>query len=139
MTLEHRDAVAIIERVRDRLEDRNQAAAVAVCDGHGELIAFLRTDGCRLPSIDVAMNKAFTAPRQRTPSKELGESAASGQFFVSNYGGLRYLGWGGGVPIVHDDEVIGAVGVSGLRQHEAIEYAELGASMVTEFAGTETT
>ena len=41
-------------------------AAVAVADPHGELIAFLRTDGCRPSSITLAMNKAYTAAGSRS-------------------------------------------------------------------------
>ena len=59
--LSHRDAMAIIEAIRAALEDRNAGAAVAVVDPHGELIALLRTDGCRLQSITIATNKALTA------------------------------------------------------------------------------
>ena len=61
--LSHADALRIINAIQVGLEKENKGAAIAVTDEHGELIAFLRTDGCRLPSINIAINKAFTAAR----------------------------------------------------------------------------
>ena len=51
--LSHKDADAIVDTVRVNLESRKLGAACAVVDSHGELIAFLRTDGCGLPSIRI--------------------------------------------------------------------------------------
>ena len=56
-TLSHKDAVVVLHAVKSELERRNKGAAVAIVDEHGELLAFVRTDGCRLPSIIIAMNK----------------------------------------------------------------------------------
>ena len=47
---------------------------------------------------------------------------------MSNFGDLRYVGWGGGVPIVVAGEVIGAVGVSGLPERDDIELARWAAA-----------
>ncbi len=52
-----------------------KGAAVGLPDAQGELIAFLRTDGCRLPSINIAINKAFTAARKRKESAKIGQSS----------------------------------------------------------------
>ena len=49
---------------------------------------------------------------------------------MTNFGDLRYTAWGGGVPIVVDGEVIGAVGVSGLPEAEDMVLARLGAALV---------
>jgi glc operon protein GlcG len=123
--LSHADAAGIVEAVRLELEARDAGAAVAVCDAHGELIAFLRTDGCRLPSIGIAMNKAYTAAREKTASKVVGDASRDDGFPMTNFGELRYVSWGGGVPLIHDGDVVGAVGVSGLPESEDIELAEL--------------
>ena len=96
-----------------------QGAAVAVVDAHGELVAFLRTDGCGLASINIAIHKAFTAARERVESRVLGERSRTEGFPLTNFGDPRYVGWGGGVPIIVAGEVIGAVGVSGLTEAEA--------------------
>lgn len=129
-TISHTDAMQIIRAVQERLEAKGLGAAVAVVDTHGELVALLRTDGCRLSCVDVAINKAYTAAREQGRSKGLGEAAKREGFPVTNFGNLRYVTWGGGVPVVtKDGEVVGAVGVSGLSEAEDSELAELGAAL----------
>ena len=124
--LAHADAMRIVEAVRDRADHNGHGLAVAVCDEHGELLAFLRTDGCPLPSINNAQHKAFTSAREGVESAELGRRVAKEGFPMTNYGDLRYVTWGGAVPILVKDQVIGAVGVSGLSSEEDVEYARFG-------------
>ncbi|MDI9634828.1 heme-binding protein [Geitlerinema splendidum] len=124
--LSHRDAWLIVDAVRAALEKDGRGAAVAVSDEHGELLAFLRTDGCPLPSILIAANKAFTAARERKPSLEVGRASRSEGFPMTNFGDLRYTAWGGGLPLVVEGAVVGAIGVSGLPEMEDIVYADIG-------------
>ena len=100
-----------------------RGAAIAVVDAHGELLAFVRTDLCPLSSLTIAINKAYTAARQRQESRELGEESRERGFPLTNFGELRYVGWGGGVPIEVDGKVIGAIGVSGLPEEVDMEIA----------------
>ncbi len=67
------EAQRVIAMIAERLERDGADAAVAVVDRHGELVAFLRTDGCGLAPINIAINKAFTAARERVESSTLGE------------------------------------------------------------------
>lgn len=129
--LSHHDAMTIVEAIRTRLEERDLGAAVAVVDPHGELIALLRTDGCRLQSITIATNKAFTAAREGIESKELGTSSRQEGFPLTNFGDPRFVGWGGGVPVIVDGDVVGAIGVSGLPEEVDIELARMGAALIT--------
>jgi len=122
--LTHGDAFMIVNHIRQRAEEFNDGLAVAVVDTHGELLAFLRTNGCRLPSIAIAQNKAYTAAREQITSQTLGERSRDEQFPMTNFGELRYVSWGGGVPIIVDDAIVGAIGVSGLSSEEDIAYAE---------------
>jgi glc operon protein GlcG len=117
------EARGLIAKIADRLDAQGQGAAVAVVDPHGELVAFLRTDGCGLASINIAIHKAFTAARERAESSVLGERSRTEGFPISNFGDPRYVGWGGGVPIVVAGVVIGAVGVSGLPEAADVELA----------------
>src|SRR5688572_25848916 len=129
--LSHGEAMEMLRAVQKKLEDKRQGAAVAVVDPHGELLAMLRTDGCRLSCIDVAINKAYTAAREQCPSKALGDAAKREGFPVTNFGELRYVTWGGGIPITTSDgEVVGAVGVSGLTEGEDTALAEMAAKLV---------
>jgi glc operon protein GlcG len=124
-------ASRIIDAVGGELIDRGAGAAVAIVDPHGELVAFLRTDGCPLASIDNAIHKAFTAAREGVESQVIGERSRGEGFAITNFGDLRYTGWGGGVPVVVHGEVVGAVGVSGLSEAEDMELARMGAGLVT--------
>jgi glc operon protein GlcG len=129
-TLSHDEAMTILNAIREKLEEQGKGAAIAVADAHGELIAFLRTDGCPLASIKIAQNKAFTAARERKESFEVGEASRNEGFPMTNFGDLNYTAWGGGVPIVHQGQVVGAVGVSGLPEKEDMVLARMGASLV---------
>ena len=122
----------MVQAVQEELERTRQGAAVAVVDAHGELMAMLRSDGCRLSCIDVAINKAYTAARERGESKALGDASKSAEFPVTYFGEMRYVGWGGGIPIWHHDEVVGAVGVSGLSEDEDTALAKLAAKLVSD-------
>ena len=127
--LSHIDAMQIITFLQAELEKMNGGAAVAVADEHGELIALLRTDGCPLPSINNAIHKAFTAARERKPSAEVGAAAREENFAITNFGDLRYTGWGGGVPITVNGVVVGAVGISGLPEAVDMELAQKAAEL----------
>lgn len=125
------EAMQMVRVVQARLDEKGQGAAVAVVDAHGELLAFLRTDSCRLSCITVAINKAYTAARERTESKKLGDEAQQRGFPLTNFGELRYVTWGGGVPVRSAGEVVGAIGVSGLSEEEDVELAALAANLVS--------
>jgi glc operon protein GlcG len=132
MNLTHTQANQIIQVVVAELVKRKKNGIVAVADSHGELIGFLRMDGVKLTSINIVLNKAWTAARSQKPTSEIGKSIkdpAKG-FDVSYYGDPRITGFGGGVPVLKDGIVIGAVAVSGLSQEEDEELAEIGIQKV---------
>ncbi|HSG17121.1 MAG TPA: heme-binding protein [Anaerolineae bacterium] len=128
--LSHDEAMGIVQAIRVELEKDGRGAAVAVVDDHGELMAFLRTDGCPLPSINNAIHKAFTAAREGTDSANIGQASREEGFPITNFGDLRYTGWGGGVPLHYQGQVVGAVGVSGLPEAEDMVLAQIGAALL---------
>ena len=125
------EARELVGAVGDRLETDGLGAAVAVVDAHGELVAFLRTDGCPFPSVKIAISKAFTAARARQESRALGDAAREQDFPLTNFGEIGYVGWGGGVPLVVDDEIIGGIGISGLPEEEDMKLARWAAGTVS--------
>jgi len=131
MNLSHAEAQAMIAAVQKKVEAEKKAAAIAVTDSHGELIAFLRMDGCHLPPLYIAINKAYTAARERKPSGDVGASSRTRPFPMTNYGTLRYTGWAGGVPVLHEGKVVGAIGISGLDEEEEVALAKMAISQVT--------
>jgi glc operon protein GlcG len=131
-SLGHVEAQRAIEAIKAELLRRQKAAVIAVADAHGELIGLLRLDGAPLPSILIATNKAWTAARERKPTRELGQSARDPQtgFDMAYFGDPRYIGWGGGVPVLIDGAVVGAVAVSGLPEQEDMEIVQFGVSAI---------
>ena len=132
-SLGHAEAQRAIEAIQAELVKRGKAAVIAVADAHGELISLLRIDGAPLPSIVIATNKAWTAARERKPSRELGQAARDpiNGFDMAYYGDARYIGWGGGVPVIIDGVVVGSVAVSGLPEQEDMELVQLGVAAIT--------
>lgn len=120
------EARRVVDTIADEFVARQLGAAVAVVDSHGELVAFLRSDRCPLASINNAVNKAFTAAREGVPSRTIGERSREEGFPLTNFGDPRYIGWGGGLPIVREGAVVGAVGVSGLTEEADIALAQTG-------------
>jgi len=132
--LQHLEGMKILNTVAAELTKRQKAAVVAVSDSYGELIALLRIGDVPLSSIRIAMNKAWTAARERQDSAAIGKASRDPKsgFDISYYGDSRYVGWGGGVPVWREDRIVGAIGVSGLpEESEDIELAELGVAAVT--------
>ena len=132
LTMEYHEARQALDAICLEISKRGKAGVVAVCDAHGELIAFARMDGAPYSSITIAMNKAYSAARERKPSKEIGNASRNpGKGFdIGYFGDPRFTGWGGGVPIWKDGKVIGAVAVSGLPQEEDMELAEMGSRSI---------
>ncbi|MCA9904336.1 MAG: heme-binding protein [Anaerolineae bacterium] len=126
--LSHDDAMRVLAAVQAAMEHDQVGAAVAVTDAHGELLAFMRTDNCPLASIQNAINKAFTSARERMESGNVGARAREEGWPLTNFGDLRYTGWGGAVPLLHEGKVVGAVGVSGLSEAEDVALARIGAA-----------
>src|SRR5213593_4965251 len=131
-SLDYSDAKRMIDVIVEKLLESKQAAVIAVADSHGELIAFARMDGAPISSIRIAANKAWTAARERKPTKEIGEKVRHPEkgHDIAYYGDARFVGWGGGLPICRDGEVVGAIGVSGLSADEDTALAALGVELI---------
>jgi glc operon protein GlcG len=98
----------------------------AVVDAGGELICIWRPDAAQVASVGVATDKARTAAIYRRPSKDFEQQASGGRASALHL--ARAVPLQGGIPIVADGEVIGAVGVSGASSaDEDQELAILGA------------
>ena len=92
-----------------------------------------RMDGAPISSIRIAANKAWTAARERKSTQEIGEKARHPEkgHDIAYYGDPKFVGWGGGVPVWQDGQVVGAVAVSGLSSSEDVALATLGIELVT--------
>ena len=130
--IDYKDAKLIVDAIVDKAQQLGKSAVVAVTDAHGELISFARMDGAPLASIRIAANKAWTAARDRKPTKDIGDKIRDPEkgFDIAFYGDRRFVGWGGGIPIWKNGEVVGAIGVSGLSSAEDVALANLGLEIV---------
>jgi glc operon protein GlcG len=131
-TIDHAEAKHAVDLIVEKASQMQKAASVAVADAHGDLICFARMDGAPVSSIRIAMNKAWTAARERKPTREIGEKVKHPEkgHDIAYYGDPNYVGWGGGIPVWKNDEVVGAVAVSGLSSNEDIALATLGAELI---------
>jgi len=127
-TLGDEDARAAIEAIRRGVLRRLRSAVIAVADAYGETIALLRMNGAAFSSVDVSMNKAFTAARLRRPTRLIGRNVRDPEtgFDIAYYGNPRFVGFAGGLPVIVDGVTLGAVAVSGLTQDEDEDLARLG-------------
>src|SRR5271170_1700851 len=88
---------------------------IAVVDAGGGLIAHVRMDGAWLGSVDIAINKAWTARAFDMATKDLGKMAQSGKplFGIDSTNHEKVVIFGGGIPIKIGDTVVGGLGASG--------------------------
>jgi len=131
--IDYQDARLIVDALFGKAQQLQKAAVIAVTDAYGDLIAFARMDGAPPASIRIAQNKAWTAARDRKPTKEIGDKIRDPErgFDIAFYGDSRFVGWGGGVPIWKNGAVVGAIGVSGLSSTEDIALANEGVEIIT--------
>jgi glc operon protein GlcG len=132
-TIDYSEAKRALDLIVDKASQMQKSAAVAVADSHGDLICLAKMDGAPISSIRIAMNKAWTAARERKSTKEIGEKAKHPEksHDIAYYGDPKYVGWGGGIPVWKNGEVVGAVAVSGLSSNEDIALAALGVELLT--------
>jgi uncharacterized protein GlcG (DUF336 family) len=104
---------------------------VAVVDAGGVLAAFLRMPGAPLHSVEIAIDKAYTAASFGLATSRWSEALAQHSAAVRE--GIvrrpRFVAFGGGLPIMEADQRLGGIGVSGASeaQDEAIAQAGLAA------------
>ena len=107
-------------------EARGVAPVISAVDSGGALMFLVRPDSAQVASVEVTTDKARTAAIYRRPSKDFEDQASGGRPSALHL--ARAVPLQGGVPIEHDGEVVGAIGVSGATDaDEDRELAEIGA------------
>ncbi|MFJ4143648.1 heme-binding protein [Pseudomonas sp. NPDC089734] len=100
------------------------AVSIAIVDDGGHLLAFERLDGCAVISSYISMEKARTSALGRRESKGYEEMVNGGRTAFLSAPLLTSLE--GGVPVIVDGQVIGAVGVSGVKSDQDAQVAKAG-------------
>ena len=113
LTLE--DAKRVITAGEKEAASIGQPMNIAVVDQGGNLVAHVRMDNAWIGSVDIWINKAYTARAFDISTKDLaGESQPGEQFFgIHGTNNGRIVVFAGGIPLKRDGKVVGAVGVSG--------------------------
>lgn len=101
----------IVARARQAAAERHFSMAFAVVEPGGQLVAFEKMDGTQYGSEIVAQEKAKSAARFKRPTKAFSDSVAAGRTAVLSLPGAIPIE--GGVPIVIQGRIVGAIGVSG--------------------------
>lgn len=124
-------AKRIVEASEAAAADMGLMMVIAVVDESGVLKAFARMDGAPLLSVNLAIDKAFTAASYGIPTHAWFD-------FIKNDPPLlhgipktpRLVTFGGGYPIEIDGEVVGAIGVSGGHYTQDMEVAQAGLAIL---------
>jgi uncharacterized protein GlcG (DUF336 family) len=123
-------AVAVQAAVR-HAQERGWKINVAAVDRGGNLMAFLRMPGAYLHSIDIAIDKAYTAASFGFPTKQWMAAIGHDEGMKLGFAARpRLVVFGGGLPIRNDDDWIGGIGVSGASESEDEECARAGLAAI---------
>jgi glc operon protein GlcG len=120
------ETTKILDAARAEAEKNNWAVTIAVADDGGHLLSLLRLDGCAPVGAYIAPEKARTAALGRRESKVYEDMINGGRtaFLSAPLAGTLE----GGVPVIVDGQVIGAVGVSGVKADQDAQIAKAGAA-----------
>lgn len=119
-------AKKVIAAAEVEAKKNNWPVAIAVVDGSGFLVAFQRLDNTQLGSVEVALEKAKTSALFRRPTKVFEEMLVTGGAGLKVLKLPGALPIEGGLPIVKDGKIIGAIGVSGVKSTEDAQVATAG-------------
>jgi len=101
----------------------NWNVSIAIVDDGAHLLGFQRMDGCGPISAEVAIGKAHTSAMTKRPSKFFEDRVKDRPAFATFPGGTLIQG---ALPIMHQNECVGAIGVSGVQSHEDEQIALAG-------------
>lgn len=110
---------------------------IAILDNACHLLAFARMEGAKITSINTAIDKAYTAAGHRAPTSIYKEAVWPGgpAFGINNSNGGRFMTIAGGVPIVRDGIVVGAIGCSTGSPSQDEEVAKKGVEALEKTFG----
>ena len=106
----------------------NWPVAIAILDTTGSLVMLQKLDSTQTGSVDIAIGKARTALDFRRPTKALQDVVAGGGAGLRLLSARNMLALEGGVPVVVDGKIVGAIGVSGVNSDQDAQVAMAGAA-----------
>lgn len=127
--LDAADVKAIAAAAEAEALKNNWAVTIAIVDDGGHLLSLQRLDGAAPISAHIAPAKAHTAAVGRRESKVYEDMINGGRVSFLSAPELKGL-LEGGVPIIKDGQVLGAVGVSGVKSNEDAQIARAGMAAI---------
>jgi uncharacterized protein GlcG (DUF336 family) len=127
------DARVIMDAAEKKAGEIGVDMDIAITDDGGRLLMFHRMDNARITSIEIAIDKAFTAAAARKSTRAYGETSMPGGpsygIHVSNRG--RFMIVAGGLPIFFENQIVGGIGCSSghVDQDEVVAQAGIDALM----------
>lgn len=118
------DCKKIMAAAEAEAKKNNWAVCIAIVDDGGHLLSFQRLDACAIASVAIAQGKARSAAIRRRATKGDEDMVNNGRVSALSMPGVTFLE--GGVPIMVEGELIGAVGVSGVKSSEDAQIAQAG-------------
>ena len=114
----------MLEAARSEAQSNGWPVVIAIVDDGGHLVCLERMDGTQFGSIDIAIAKAKSAIAFRRPTKEWEKRIVDGRLGILSLPGMIPVE--GGLPIVVDGNMIGAIGVSGVTSIQDGQIAAAG-------------
>ena len=112
------------------LETAKKVAAIAIVDTGGHLVYFEKLDDTQIASVEVAIAKARSANNYKRETRIFQDGVAAGRTALLGLAGAVPLE--GGIPLVKDGRIIGAIGVSGVTSEQDGQVASAGARSLSE-------
>ncbi len=135
-TLTLAEAYVILDAAQKKAEEMGIAETFCVADNAGYPIALRRLDGGKVTSVQIAMNKAFTAAGHRKPTHHY-KNAYPGEeaFGIFTQHDGRFTVFVGGFPIFVDGQCVGSIGASGGNGEQDIATCEAGIAAFMKHIG----
>jgi glc operon protein GlcG len=124
-TLTAADVQKMVVACKNEATKNKWSVSIAVVDDAGYMLYLERLDGAGPVTAEVATEKAVTSARTRRPSKFWEDRIKERPAFMKFPGVLPLQG---GVPVMYQNECVGAIGVSGVQSHEDEQIANAGAA-----------
>jgi glc operon protein GlcG len=121
-----KQAKDIISSAEAEAEKNNWPVVIAIVDTGGNLIMLQRLDNAQFGSVEVARQKAWSAAAFRRPTKVFQDAIASGGANLRLLGLPGAIPLEGGLPLVVNGQIIGAIGVSGVMSEQDAQIAQAG-------------
>lgn len=133
-TIDLKTAELIANAAKDKAKEIGIPMVISVVDSGGNLVVLYRMDDALLASIEISVNKAYTSVAFKRPTSELNIPARPGGelFGINTLRNGGYVVFGGGLPILNGEKVIGGIGVSGGTVEQDTAVAEAGIKIITE-------